>query len=58
MIEVQEGTSEVGNCMVYGYLREFVEDLKRREVLGRGVNPAEKDSKSRERAPAGLLLAG
>ena len=62
MIEVQEGTSEVGDCVVYGYFRESVEDLKRREVLGRGVdrqvNPAEKDLKSREHAQAGLLLAG
>ena len=62
MIEVQGGTSEVGDCVAYGYFRESVEDLKGMEVLGRGVdcqgNPAEKDSKSREHAQASLLLAG
>ena len=61
MIEVQEGRSEVGDSVVYGYFRESVEDLKRMEVLGRGdrqVNPAEKDLKSRESAQAGPLLAG
>ena len=62
MIEVQEGTSEVGDCVVYGYFRESVEDLKRREILGRGVdrqvNPAEKDSKNRDHAQASLLLVG
>ena len=62
MIEVQEGMSEVADCVVYGYFRESVEDLKRREVLGQGVdcqvNPAEKDLKSREHAQASLLLAG
>ena len=50
MIEVQEGMSEVRECVVYGYFSESVEDLKRMEVLGRGVdrqvNPAEKGSKS------------
>ena len=50
MIEVQEGTSEVGDCVVSGYFRESVEDLKRMEVLDRGVDrqvdPAEKGSKS------------
>ena len=62
MIEVQEGTLEVGDCVVYGYFQGCVEDLKRREVLGRGgdcqVNPAEKDLKSRDHAQASLLLAG
>ena len=62
MVEVKDRTSEVGNCVIYGYFRESVEDMKRREALGRGVdchvNPAEQDLKSREHAQAGLLLAG
>ena len=62
MIEFQEGASGVGDFVVSGYFRESLEDLKRREILGRGVdrqvNPAEQDLKSREHAPAGLLLAG
>ena len=61
MIEVQEGTSEVGDCVVYGYFRQSVEVLKRREALGRvdcQVNHAEKDLKSRDHAQASLILAG
>ena len=66
MIEVQEGTSEVEDCVVYGYFRGSVEDL-RRDALGRGVdcqveesmktsktgNLAEEDSKSGGNAQAG-----
>ena len=71
MTEVQEGTSEAGHCVVYGYFRESVKDLKRRDVLGREVdrqveesmktsktgNPSEEDSKSGGNAQASLLLA-
>ena len=70
MIEVQEGTPEVGDCVEYGYFRWSVEGLKRRDVLGGGVdcqveeclktsqtgNPAEEDYKSGGNAQTGLLF--
>ena len=32
-MEVQEGTLEAGDCVVYVYFRGSVKDLKRRDVL-------------------------
>ena len=69
MVEVWDGTPGANG---YCYFRETVEDLKRRAVLGRGVDcqveesvktskarsPAEKYLNSGARAQACLLLAG